>query len=337
MPTSIVKLNFILIFLLLCVACSKHDQIEKDITAYKKRLQSFTGLSIDEQANKYDLSAPKKKSMQTEIEATFIALREFYAFKNCELNTLVAQRNTALGKTQLPSTRFVYEKTLIKQLSLCKEELIGNQTKPQEQLIQKLDLWLAIKQAQLPLVWSNMLTQSEESYLHLSQSRGFISGTGADNLFETRQAWRYLASALNEDIDSEILEQHLFNLEQSRLMAKIWQTQQLIIRELPLIDKLLSDFINQNTCQTLRQKEDIKIMQNIFTLFFAQKIQQVGGELNRYHYQLQPILHGIANHPNIAASLQSYLQFHLTQEHERYRKSMQNHISLWQEIFALCS
>jgi hypothetical protein len=332
--------------MLLLSACSGHNQIERDIKAYAERLQSFTNIDIEKPSTVIDLNAPNKIILAADIAQVSINLREFYAFKQCSLNQMIAQRNTALGKMQLPSSRFIYEHALVQEFSRCKSlitkelESIEDESRKDDllRLVAKLSEWQNLKQQQLPLVWSNFVTQSNEIFLSVALSQDFISAAPSDNFQATRQAWQFIANSYEaKQLDSSELEDHLRELENTRLLAKIWRTQQYISMQLDAISPLLTTYLANNTCSTSKQEKDIEIMRNIFTLFFADKIQSLAAELNRYHYQLEPLLQTVIASNHLPDIYSEYINGHLINGHDEYKRSMKNHIALWQEIFARCN
>ena len=317
-------------------ACSKQNQLEKDLEAYADRLESFTGIVVDDVDNRYSLNLAPKTSLKQDVPDFTINLREFYAFNECSLNQLVAQRNTALGKMQLPSARFAYETQLIAQMRACADFLRSADGK-NEELVNKLESWTITKQASLPLVWANLITQSNETYGMLSKSSGFIQGNASDDFQGTKQALRYLISSKTEHpVDLSALEGHLQQLDNSNLLSKKWRSQLLVKRQLDAMSALLTQYLQTNTCNTPAQEKDLNIMRNIFTLFFAEKIQPVGGELNRYHYQLSPIIAELLAIHDWPESFSSFVKTHHFVEHEEYKASMQKHIELWQSLFRRC-
>jgi hypothetical protein len=346
----------ILGLVLLVSACSEHKQIESDLKDYAERLESFTEITIEPANIELALNAPQKKSLEREIEQVFINLREFYAFNSCALNQIVAQRNTALGKMQLPSSRFIYEYQLLDEFTRCRSlleqelqaldennESARNKT---ENLISNLDSWQNTKREQFPSVWSNFITQSNEIYLSLSQSQDFIAAAPSDNFQGTRQAWQFLADshAMQFDASDEQrpitaaeLENHLKELDTSRLLARMWRTQLLIGQGLDSISPLLETYLARNTCESANDEDEIKIMQNIFKIFFADKIQPLAAELNRYHYDLAPLLNKVSDSGNLPSDFSDYVRYHAVSNHEKYSASMRNHIQLWQDIFARCN
>ncbi len=341
---SAVKSAVLFLFMLttgLLSGCSFKTTVQDDLQNYEDRLQSFTQINIaqlevDASADNQSIQlfAPEKASMLMPITSIDINLREFYAFKQCSLNTLIAQRNTALGKMHLPSSRLVYETQLLAAFDECISIM---RKQDNTELATKLTQWQAQKQAQFPSVWANFITQSNELFLHLTHSGDFISGNADDNFVATKQAFRFLSNiGTKQAIDDSALEQHLQTLEHTRLLAKMWRTQQLLNKRLNEISPILQAYLQLNTCSNATQANDIVIMRNIFTLFFVKQIQPLGGELNKYHYQLQPLLESITSKYALPQAFVDYIDTHLGEQHEQYKTAMQQHITLWQQIFARC-
>lgn len=325
-------------------ACSKHQQLKSDLDSYTQRLEYFTGL----ESSKMDfvepsslMPLPSKSELLYNIAPTNINLREFYAFNICTLNTHIAERNTALGKMHLPSSRFIYERQLLIEFEKCIELL--NKTETEQELANKLKNLKAVKLKQYPMVWSNLITQSNEITRQINLASDYIRANSTDNFFATKQALAYLRNTYDIDLaqtfnlSSGALENHLQVLEQSRLLARIFRSQIVIRQYLDANSPILERYLDINKCENGSQENDIAIMRNIFTLFFAQKIQHVAGELNKYMYHLSPIVQSMIAYNHLPPAYNSYLQHHLVVEHDKYKASMQKHISLWQKIFARCN
>jgi len=313
--------------------CSKHNQIKSDLQAVSERLESFTELSITKNTAVIELNAPVKTSMEYPIENLQIKLRDFYALDDCPLGQFIAERNTALGKVQLPSTRFVYEHRLLKVLESCMSQL--EKDHPMQAQMQS---WLAQKSHNLPLVWANMMTQSQETFLAFTTAGDFISGDSSDGLQVSKLGLNYLLSVLEtESIDANELELHLKALLDARLPARMWRTQQLIAQQLPPISDLLSLYIDQANCSSARQEQELTIMRNIFSNMFADKIQPVASQLNHYQYQLNPSFEALVSHPNTPPALSNYVKAQYVESAELYKTRMQENIELWQQVFKLCT
>jgi hypothetical protein len=331
------KRHLFLLILAICfslIGCGEHNKIVDDIEAYSQRLQSYTGIELPPDAGELSLRAPSKSEFKQNVVEININLREFYALQDCALNQLVAQRNTALGKMQMPSARYAYESQLILALKQC-AQLLNRST--DKALISKLRQWTHKKEKQLPISWANLITQSDEVYKHLSTNNGFISATANDNFVASKQALNFLLAArTTHPVDLTELEHHLQQLANSPLVARAWRTQLLITNKLNHISPLLIEYLKNNQCQSLQEKQSIEIMQNIFRKFFAENIQALAGELNKYHYQLSPLIEQLISSSYFNDSFKNYLRQHNSINYELYKQSMQKHITLWQDIFALC-
>ena len=77
---------------------------------------------------------PSLKTLEGGVNETSIKLTEFYQLQHCHLATLIAERNTSLGKLQLPSIRFHYEKQLIQGLQECIKQTNEPELKAQLQV-----------------------------------------------------------------------------------------------------------------------------------------------------------------------------------------------------------
>lgn len=316
-------------------ACSEHQKIANDLSDYRERLSSYTEIVLPVLPSSYSLQGPNKQSLKLPIEQLNINLREFYAFNECALSQLVAERNTALGKMQLPSSRYSYESALISQLTLCRQTFVNKDNQPE--LTDKLSLWTSLKQEQLPAAWVNLITQSTETYSHFTLASGFISGNSNDNLTATKQALLFILDNRNKHpIDATALELHLQQLANSPLLARQWRTQLLLTQELRQVSAILTQYLQSNTCSNVKEENSIEIMRNIFGIFFAERIQPIAGQLNRYHYQLAPLVEQLSNAPLMPSEFSQYLHFHNSISFKDYSDAMADHISLWQQIFTRC-
>ncbi|WP_395342940.1 DUF3080 family protein [Ningiella sp. W23] len=340
------KTGLLVSFMLVLSACSKHMQIETDLDDLSNRLESFTGISIsaldteiiaENQVSGQKLRAPTRPTLRFEIPEMQINFREFYALDDCPLGQFIAERNTALGKTQLPSTRFAYEKQLLITLNDCLRQLDQGQMSAESSLIKSMRAWHLQKSENIGQAWANMITQSDETYLGFTTAGDFISGGESDSLQATKLSLEMLLEALNApQLEASRLEAHLKDLSIARLPARMWRTQALITHELRPMTRLLRRYMFENPCNNIKTREDIKIMRNIFTVFFADKIQPLASELNRYQYALNPLFEEFANHPELPASFKQYIKSQYFDSELVYKAAMQENVEAWQAVFAHC-
>lgn len=280
------------------------------------------------------LSFPAKSEMLIDIPQLNINMREFYAIENCAIKQLIAERNTALGKIQLPSVRLQYEWTLIALLRSCIENTANQDN---NKLIDKMIIWLTQKERVFDLTWANMLTQSNESHAAFSSASGFIEGDESDNITEGLFDLANLI-AIKQDPQQHIsmMETSLQSMLKHRVYVRLWRSQ---IRVKTQLDKMTADIAKWEksfACQTRKDKEKLTIIRNVFTLFFIQEIQPIAAKMNHYHYLLKPEFMKLVNDPTLPVVFKDTIAKHANDGFDEYQKAMLKHIKIWQVIFKKC-
>lgn len=109
---------------------------------------------------------PTLAELGNNVNPLNINIREFYAIQDCELGRIVAERNTALGKTQLPSQRLQYEHRLLNVLANCEARLQA----ADNPIASTVAEWRKQKQTQYQSVWAKVVQTSTEMKLGLSMA-----------------------------------------------------------------------------------------------------------------------------------------------------------------------
>lgn len=317
---------------IILAGCQQAERVDDHLNDYAKRLVNV----LEAEQVKFETVSlapyPASNTLKQNIPLTTIKLSDFYGLKHCELYSLVAERNTALGRLQLPSTRYVYERKLLLALQTCIAET------PDEQLNLKLNKWLTIKRKQLPAVWANLMQTSEETKHALATNIGVINGSSSDGLNQTKAALNYLIQLPNNSIDnSSELESHLKQLIDNPLPAKVWRTQLLLKQHLNLLTNWLITQESHLGCTATNKSKKLEYLTNVFRLFFIEKIQPIAGQLNHYHYQLTPMFEELIKTPHLSPSFKQYLHAQNTVGFEGYSNAMTEHLDFWQALFKGCN
>lgn len=315
----------------LLVGCGG-EQLDDQLTSYQTRLASVLDVSVTHTPVTLALRYPARRELQQPVTEQTISLFHFYQLQHCALATDVAERNTALGRTQLPSQRFVYEHNLISQLSTCITQL--EQTKLSTQLSEIL----RTKQQQFASNWRNMLQLSNEIRLSLTANQGFIHSDEASTSQQSLHAWRNLLAMRKPDIqpiDANELETQLKHLGKHAILARLWRSQLLLSQQLPPLTNWLAEYTQQLNCQT-RTPEKAKYLRNVFNLFFARQLQPLASELNQVHYQFAPVYQQILAHPDLSPAFKQLFYQHSQQQWQAYQQAMQEHIQWWQGFLTRC-
>ncbi|WP_034474078.1 DUF3080 domain-containing protein [Aestuariibacter salexigens] len=321
----------LLVTTLLLASCNEKMQLHDDLNEYRQRLANVLDSVPPAITDITPLTLPPLAELRPDIENMTMQLSDFYALQDCPVNTLIAERNTSLGRAQHPSSRFVYEVTLLESLESCLTQI------EDEAIAGTLEKWLKQKTQQLPLVWADLIAGSEEVYLGLTRSSAYVAGDDSDGMTSTRAAFSYLLSLSSKPSnDSDVLEQHLQQLIEYRLPARLWRTQLLVSHHLSVMTQWLKQIEGDIQCPNGKAIQKAKYLVNVFNLFFIEKIQPVLGQVNRYHYQLAPIIEELAHHPALPEALTTFLQTNIDERFNRYQQSVHTHITWWQALFSRC-
>jgi hypothetical protein len=305
--------------------CGFQTDISDTTGEYSQRLASVLDHPGAELTDMPPLPVPPR--LQISKDTLQISIKDFYQLRDCSLYSLVAERNTALGKIQAPSQRYLYEVELLRALESC-----VNSTQD-EALKQQLQLWQQQKQTALHLQWQRLL-ESEEIRRAIGRNNGWVQNKQTDRLSETRQSLQYLLSLSPDSATqhrSGELEQQLQQLQQARLMARVFRTQRMLQLHLSTLTQWLH--ARDIQCPDGKAAQQVKYLRNVFRLFFVEKIQPLASRTNDIYYQLMPLWKSLLQaHPPMS----EWLDQRQT-EFERYRHSLSEHIKFWQALFDKCN
>jgi hypothetical protein len=332
--TTVLRLFVFISMMSLLQSCQRHQALPNALENYSERMYKVLDIEKTDISTFATLEFPDKQAFAINIPKVNIKMREFYAIENCALKQLIAERNTALGKIQLPSVRLNYEWILIDHLQKC---INSNSTQNNDALVEKMQNWLSQKQAIFPLVWANMMTQSNEFYLGISASSGFIDGDENDNFTEGLFDLKNLV-AVRDDPAANIaaMEASLQSIQKHRVYVRLWRSQLLLRNYLNQMTTDISYWASSFTCETNKDKETLAIIRNVFTMFFIQNVQAIGAQINHYHYALKPEFLKLINDDNLPNSFTLTINKYNQSEFDKYQEAMLTHIKMWQAIFEKC-
>lgn len=314
--------------------CQWQSGVKDDMQEYRARLARVLDVAFPAPASAVSLTLPANALLTRPVERMNVNLRDFYQLQQCELGTLVAQRNTALGKTAQPSQRFIYETRLLRQLAACRKVI----DKSNPTLSHQLEQWLAAKQRQRPILWANLIQTSPELRAGLSRGASYIEPTTNDSASATLAALGFL-QGIKQTPQRALtsLEQQLKAIDSNRLPARVWRTQYEIARQLNALNSTLAKHLPALACPNEKASEQVTILHNVFSLFFINKIQPVGSKLNQYHYHMLPVWQQWQHDPDLHPAFKAFLQQHAQVGFANYQRAIKDHVTLWQTLFARCN
>ncbi len=322
------KFCFGILLLLLLSGC-RNDTLTHSVKDYQRRVARILDTEPPEPVTISLPPLPAKKHLRQKIPETNIALREFYDLDKCYIKPIIAKRNTSLGKLQTPSQRLLYEHELLSALSDClplyeKGTAIHNITEQKRQ--------------QYPLVWANLMTQSEEIRSFFAAPRSGIEGNGSDGLAQVTPVLRLLDSlASYTTVEDMELELQLQQLAQYPLLSQMTYSQRYLRDNLNQTQQWLVTNQSRLKCHTERpDKTKLRYLQNVFNRYFIGQIQPLASELNRYHYTLSPLLQALSKQPSLPTEFVAYIEnYH--HGFNDYKTAMASHIGYWQSLYQSCN
>ena len=354
------------------LGCFGGSTVKQSIDDYAARLSRVLDTPLPDSFNdKITTPLPKladSATLKHAIEGVNINLREFYALQDCELGTVVAERNTSLGKSQLPSQRLVYESKLLSVLKSCeaaltKENQINQRTAA---LAATIASWREQKTQDYSKTWANLVQGSQELRLALNTPERLFSVENNKDALSSVNALYYINSLSNKElllsdmyssntassdteteatnennseriIESSELEQQLKIIRSARLPATLWHTQQTLTQNLSLLTNMLETELDAVSCPEGRASDKAKILRNVFYLFFIEEIQPVGSLVNQYHYKLAPLWEDWLAQPSLHEEFKRYIRQQSQDGFNQYSSAMKAHVHLWQGFLGRCN
>ena len=354
------------------LGCFGGSTVKQSIDDYAARLSRVLDTPLPDSFNdKITTPLPKladSATLKHAIEGVNINLREFYALQDCELGTVVAERNTSLGKSQLPSQRLVYESKLLNVLKSCEAALTKENESNQRNaaLAATIASWREQKTQDYSKTWANLVQGSQELRLALNTPERLFSVENNRDALSSVNALYYINSLSNKElllsdmyssntassdteteatnennsesiIESSELEQQLKIIRSARLPATLWHTQQTLTQNLSLLTNMLETELDAVSCPEGRASDKAKILRNVFYLFFIEEIQPVGSLVNQYHYKLAPLWEDWLAQPSLHEEFKRYIRQQSQDGFNQYSSAMKAHVNLWQGFLGRCN
>lgn len=307
-------------------ACTPYP--ESLLSDYQARLQRLLPQAqLTGQLTKATVPAmPDVHTLSLSIPAATIDLTDMLALDVCDLETLIAERNSSLGKVQTDAGLLQYELRLLDKLGLClTTPALSNQL--DAELIAKLQQIYQQKQQQLPAVFANLLSRDQTLRQQLAGSqRGVTPDQGGSA--ETLQALQHLNKlrqlVLQRDYQAASkvdINQALGTLHQTQLLADLQHSLRLSQQFFLQLNTALARLSNTELCQA-----DRNIRDNLLTQIFIGRVQAELARFNGMANELSAaLLQLYQQHP-----LQPTIQQRLLAPQLALQQQLRQHVAFWQ-------
>ncbi|WP_434341520.1 DUF3080 family protein [Motilimonas cestriensis] len=325
------------------LSCSKPEQLA--IYQYNELLaqafeQPVTSKSIQPFPARRDLTLAELDSQLTLLESLQL--------KQCDLLYLASEKNQILNKHQSGADNFVFQLTLLNQLTQClqTEQEIPNAERDFLTTLAKE------KREKLPAYFWNLLLSDEPSYRFFAQYTQLYPLSGHRFALTSQQSLHYLIdikqkinsiSASSATIPVSLLAQlkqlpeHLAILAQSRYVASLLHSADLASTQLEQTTALLTQHQAEINCHSKRNDVPFSQLKAIFSHRFIKQMQPYLSQINTELHQVMPLLASLLKpYPaqlevDVTAQLDNVLA---TQQ--RLQQANLAHQQQWQTLFERC-
>lgn len=286
---------------------------------------------------------PRRRDITQTIPATTINLLQFLRLSRCELQRLLGERNSNLGRIMSASQELLYQQAFMQLAQTCLEQLQAGATGEdlqralQSALTRKVDHWQA-------LVWNATFAASEfQTLLGGSAAPLPISSPPPSELLARLGDLQYQVQRHTE-ADWQQLEAQLQVIGSSQHGAQLLQSQRLLIQHLlPVTQALNRALEQQRFCpQAGRLTPRARTLQNVFYKYYIAGVQPYIAEVHQASADFQAALLPLAaEFAAVApAGFIDYLQENWSNQQGSlwwlFQQQIQAHTRAWQEALQSC-
>jgi hypothetical protein len=312
------------------------DPAEQRLDNYLHRLSNTLDIEPLTAATGAVITSPPKSLISFPRQT--INFLELFDLTDCELHTLIAQRNSSIGKLATYSQRLIYELNFLTLAEQCLPLLRSEQP----DLASTLDRVIAIKRQQLPLqIWQATLGATEwkqfwQPPLQLADYPAQTSSeviTALDALSSMIRQWL----SGNYQVDGKQLESQLAIIAKGdggQLLAA-WRL--LSTKLNPATETLHWLAEHKPLCLPKMNHQRGKVLDTVMRKFFIAEVQDWAARIDQRHYMLMPAVQKLES--SLPEALpESYRQWQQQRDRQfaHYRLAPREHAKALHRVLRQC-
>lgn len=341
---GLIKKLMVLCLALLLAGCDPFAQPDTLMDEYLERVGRVLDLQPDSRALPAVTPLPRRRQRVRELPELDMGILEFFSLYGCELQQVVGEKNSALGKVMQPAQRLDYEIRFIAASADCLPVITD------ESLQADLAAAARIKREALPLAVWNATWGAPEMAKFYTRSDGYLPLTPDPEKIATLAAdldrlngWiRDLHGQTNPTMFEPLSEIHQ-RWQALPVAGQLIQSSRLLIARLNDVESLLSARLaGRPLCFNQRPNADAEIMRNLFFNVYAARVQPYMAEVQRVRARLLPLLQelALAQRPAMSPAFMPFMQALLEEGPGslwgRLDQAVQDHTERWQELLDQC-
>jgi len=339
------RITFLLTCLFGLIGCDPFAKPETMMDEYVKRL----GHVLDVEPKYSDLiyieRIPRPRERKLSIPETEINMLDFLALYGCELQFVVGEKNSIMGRVMQPLNNLRYELRFIEAARVCLAEIDN------DNLRQKVSEAIETKQQSLPLIIWNATWGTDEIARLMSLSNGLYQPEQSQHEISTySNDINYLNSVVRklqagdyaDDLNyvGDIQQRWQYGSRAGQLHNSV----RLLASRLDDATQILKQRIHQKTlCPQGQPNNKAKIVESVFFNVYIANVQPYLSSVNRGAEQLfKPLaeLADIQQHV-MPDSFRPYYDQSLRWDNDKglwskYQQQVKAHTEAWQDLLEQC-
>jgi hypothetical protein len=336
-----------LLFIFLFSAC---DSINEPVSLFDQYSERLARVLEQDEINTEIMPLeriPRPRERRYEIPQFSTNILGFLSLYGCELQVLIGERNSILGKVMSPLNQLDYDLQFIVLAQACRAQIDQADVEIRDLLNQSIDY----KRTQLPLSVWNALWADEEVANLLSYSHGYyplenephnkhiILGSLAHQLDELDAVMRYKQTRLDKNSLLQLQKEWLYEPRVGQLLMSLQMVTQKLNDATQIINQRM-----QRRAICFKQKTNPKAerMRQFFFNFYIVHIQTYVALLHQQAEVILPQLNRMASiYTAPTPVFEQYRQAILAPDSEsglwqKFELAIKRHTVAWQEMLEQC-
>jgi hypothetical protein len=335
----------LLIVMLLLAGCNPFSSAEPMMDEYVERVGRVLELEPEFSSLPPASNLPRRRDRQLPIPELDMGMLDFLSLYGCELQYVIGEKNSVMGKVMQPLNRLRYELRFIDAGNDCLPDISRDGVK------ESLEEAIASKKETLPIFLWNATWGVKEVESLFTLAKGDypvepegnpVSDLAIDAGRLNELAEQLLAGDLSRSLDFVGDVQQRWQAEYRA--GQLINSARLLIARLDDASALLEQRIDgQPLCLGGRPNSQSDIVQNMFFSVYIEKIQPYMSNVRQAKGQLIESLGQLAGlqEQSMTPAFRKWYRYHLTDETDdslwrRLDAAMADHTRLWQTLLEQC-
>ena len=338
------RLLIIMCAILIQSSCSFDNSSRSVFDDYLYRLSNSLDVEIDhsfKEGNHHSSSMltlyPKKSEMLYDIPTVSINLLQFLRLSTCDLQRLIGQRNSSLGKLMTGYHSLLYEHEFLMLARRC-QEMIDPGNPLYAELVNVIEHKQSYKDQ---LHWNATFAGDEIRHLFSLSTRILTPQQLSRKPVELVGALETLNTWLSNPTSNSTGLQYAYKTFETRKhIGKLRLTMAMAVSALTQADSLITKRLSQKPlCYNQKANQKFEIVYRIFRGFYIGEVQPILAQLHLQGRELFSLIDQLQGSMETGPKFTEFwANVYTSQDSEwqDFNKAIEEHVSSWQSLLTQC-